>query len=82
MAMATTLPSSCANDVAMLASESTGRRRNFRRSTARKTAMASDPDDNADDDATGGDAAAAVAAADGDPVDTYAAANDAATSSD
>lgn len=81
MAMATTLPSSCANDVAMLASESTGRRRNFRRSTARKTAMASDPDDNADDDATDGDAAA-VAAADGGPVGTYAAANDAATSSD
>lgn len=78
MAMATTLPSSCASDVAVLASGSTDRRRNFRRSTARKMVTASDPDDNADGDATGGDAAAD----DDGPVDTYAAANDAATLSD
>lgn len=75
-AMVTTLPSSCANDVAVLASGSTGRRHNFRRSTTRKMATASDPDGNADGDATDGDAAA-----DG-PVDTYAAANDAATLAD
>lgn len=77
MAMVTTLPNSCANDVAVLASGSTGQRHNFRRSTARKMATASDPDDNADGDAIGGDAAA-----DDGPVDTYAAANDAATLAD
>lgn len=77
--MATTSPSSCANGVAVPASGSTGRWRNLRRLTARKTATASDPDDNADDDATDGDAAAAD---DDDPADTYAAANDAAISSD
>jgi len=64
---------------------STGRRRNLRRSTARKTATANDSNDNGDDDVTdddgGGDA---VADDDGpaDPDGTYAAANDAASSTD
>lgn len=83
MVTAMTSLSSCASGVAMPSSASTGRRRNLRRSTARKTATATatanDSDDNADDDAT--DGGGGVAADDG-PADTYAAANDAASSTD
>lgn len=80
IAMATTSPSSYVSDVALFSSANIGRRRSLRRSAARKSVMANDLDDNADDDVTDDDGGAA--ADDDGPVDTYAAANDVASSTD